>query len=141
PAADAVLERMQLHRRVAELVMALEEPYRTTLLLRFYEGRAAVDIAREAGVPEGTARWRISEGVRRLRERLDQEPGGRPRWAGLLAPLAAPSQTPSSGPAAAGVGRLPLWLGAAVVTGALGAAAVWLVRAHHPDAAGSRRAG
>jgi len=142
PAADGVLERMQLHRRVAELVMALEEPYRMTLLLRFYEGRAAVDIAREAGVPEGTARWRISEGVRRLRERLDQEPGGRQRWAGLLAPLAAPSQTPSSGPAAAaGVGRLSLWLGAAAVTCVLGAGAVWLVGAHRPGVAGSHRAG
>ena len=111
PAADGVLERMQLHRRVAELVMELPEPYRTTLLLRFYEGRAAVDLAREANEPEGTVRWRINEGLRRLRERLDQDHGGdRQRWAGVLAPLAGlpPSSQPATARPRGGAGGQPV---------------------------------
>jgi RNA polymerase sigma-70 factor (ECF subfamily) len=130
PAADGVLERMQLHRRVAGLVMALEEPYRTTLLLRFYEGRAAVDIAREEGLPDGTVRWRINEGLRRLRERLDADFGGeRARWSRALLPLAGLDRPP---PLARppGLGRAPLLAGATAVTAALGVAAVWLVQAH-----------
>jgi RNA polymerase sigma factor (sigma-70 family) len=146
PAADGVLERMQLHRRVAELVMALEEPYRTTLLLRFYEGRPAVELARAAGVPEGTIRWRVSEGVRRLRQRLDEDHGGaRARWAGLLAPLVglpapAPASAAASGapvppaaarmPAPAVASRVPFWLGATLSAGALGLGVVWVVGAH-----------
>lgn len=142
PATDGLLERMQLQRRVAELVMGLPEPYRTTLLLRYYEGRAAVDLAREANVPEGTMRWRINEGLRRLRERLDQDHGGvRQRWAGVLAPLAGlPNAPPSApGPAAPaplpGTLRLLLWLAAAAVAGAMGIA-VWIVGAHRRPAGG-----
>lgn len=63
----------------------LEEPYRSVLLLRFYEGRDSLEIGRMYGVAAGTIRWRVNEGLRRLRERLDEQEGGlqpRPhRWA------------------------------------------------------------
>jgi RNA polymerase sigma-70 factor (ECF subfamily) len=133
-AADGVLERAQMHRRVAELVMALEEPYRSTLLLRFFDGRPAVDIAREAQVPEGTVRWRINEGLRRLRERLDQSmEGPRDRWRRALLPLAG---LPGPAPRPRPMLRPPLLVGAAALTAA-GAVVVWpVVTAHHaPHAA------
>jgi RNA polymerase sigma factor (sigma-70 family) len=137
PSADGVLERMQMHRRLAELVMDLPEPYRTTLLLRFYDGRAAVDLAREANVPEGTVRWRINEGLRRLRERLDQDHGGdRQRWAGVLAPLAGLDRPVPAPVTLAPGGRLPLRLALAGVTGAVGIA-IWVVAAHPPAGRGS----
>jgi RNA polymerase sigma factor (sigma-70 family) len=89
PSAEGLLERMRAQRLVAEQVMALTEPYRSTLLLRFYGGRLAVEIARAQGLPAGTVRWRISEGLRRLRVRLDDVSGGeRERWKLALAPLA-----------------------------------------------------
>ena len=59
-----LLERAQVQRALAEAVVELEEPYRSALLLRYYEGRTAADIARELGVPAGTVRWRLSEGIR-----------------------------------------------------------------------------
>src|SRR4051812_40066862 len=97
PPAEGVLARMEIQHPVAELVMALDEPYRTTLLLRYYEGRAAVEIARDQDLPPGTVRWRINEGLTRLRQRLDQSSGGdRARWSAALAPLAAPlTRTPA----------------------------------------------
>ena len=85
---EELLESVRLHERIAHLMSALEEPFRTTLLLRFYEGRTAADIARTTNLPAGTVRWRISEGIRRLRERLHQSAEGGP-WRVVLAPIAA----------------------------------------------------
>src|SRR5690242_12747238 len=68
--AEVVLARLQLQERIARLMVELEEPYRTTLVLRFYDGHDSTEIARLCDVPAGTVRWRISEGVRRLRARL-----------------------------------------------------------------------
>ena len=62
--ADAVLARLQLQERIARLMLELEEPYRTTLVLRFYDGHDGAEIARLCAVAPGTVRWRISEGLR-----------------------------------------------------------------------------
>jgi RNA polymerase sigma factor (sigma-70 family) len=98
PAAEELLGRMELHGELARLMAALEEPYRTTLLLRFYDGRSAADIARAEGIPAGTVRWRLNEGIKRLRARLDALYGERGAWRAILIPLAAapsPAQAPS----------------------------------------------
>lgn len=34
------------------------------------------EIARAQGIPAGTVRWRLSEGLRRLRAQLDEAHGG-----------------------------------------------------------------
>jgi RNA polymerase sigma factor (sigma-70 family) len=84
---EELLERARLHERIVHLLNTLEEPYRTTLLLRFHDGRGAADIARTTNVPAGTVRWRVSEGIRRLRERLEDQPGEGRRWRVILAPV------------------------------------------------------
>jgi DNA-directed RNA polymerase specialized sigma24 family protein len=78
---------MELHREIAALVVALDEPYRAAVLLRFFEGREPADIAATLGVPAGTIRWRISQGVRRLREQLDQRHREGAGWRAALLPL------------------------------------------------------
>ena len=91
PSPEALLARLEMQRRLATLVAELAEPFRSTLLLRYFEGLSAADIARRQGVPGGTVRWRLKEGLERLRGVLDAENGGeRRRWGVLLAPLAAP---------------------------------------------------
>ena len=65
--ADALLAEARLHQALVTAVLALDEPYRHTILARFVEGQAASEIARRDGVPVGTVRWRQAEGVRRLR--------------------------------------------------------------------------
>jgi RNA polymerase sigma-70 factor (ECF subfamily) len=80
--ADDLLASLQLQRRLATLVFELDEPYRNVVLMRFYEGLASPDIAARLGVAAGTVRWRLSEGVRRLRAGLDAE-GEPARWRAL----------------------------------------------------------
>ncbi|MEO7097615.1 MAG: sigma-70 family RNA polymerase sigma factor, partial [Polyangiales bacterium] len=85
-----LLERHEVQQLLARLVGELEEPYREAILLRFAEGLAPKDIARRLGIPDGTARWRISEGLARLRARLDAlHDGDRKAWLAALAPLVA----------------------------------------------------
>ncbi len=82
-AADELLAQAHLYRVLVDLVLALDEPYRSTVLARFVEGRSAVDIARTAGVPAGTVRWRLNEALRRLRDGLDAR-AKRRVWTPLL---------------------------------------------------------
>jgi RNA polymerase sigma factor (sigma-70 family) len=115
PSADEVLARTELQQLIAELLTKLEEPYRATLLLRYFEERDASEIAALYGIPAGTVRWRINEGVRRLRERLDSaHEGRRQRWSVLLAPLA---RTPEPKPLAAGPAKLALVGGVVAAAG------------------------
>ncbi|HEX7836700.1 MAG TPA: sigma-70 family RNA polymerase sigma factor, partial [Kofleriaceae bacterium] len=82
PAApDELVEQMRLHRFLVDLVLELDEPYRSTVIARFVEGRTSVSIARSLGIPGGTVRKRLREALSRLRAGLDAKSGDRKRWA------------------------------------------------------------
>ena len=81
-----VLERAETTQRAIRAVLALEDPYRTTLLLRFHEDHSIAEVAHAMGVPVETARTRLRRGLARVRHDLDTEHGERKRWALLLAP-------------------------------------------------------
>lgn len=68
---EDLLAQAQLHRLLVDMVLELDEPYRATVLARFVEGRSCAEIARARGLPEGTVRWRLKEGLERLRNQLD----------------------------------------------------------------------
>lgn len=78
---DVLLAQVRLHRQLADLVLALDEPYRSTIIAKFVEGRTAATIARLAGIPESTVRARVREGLARLRAQLDRANGERKAWA------------------------------------------------------------
>jgi RNA polymerase sigma factor (sigma-70 family) len=82
---DELLERAQLERRLAELVIALDEPFRTTVLLRYREGLTAEHIAKQQGIPAATVRSRLKTGLDRLRRDLDG--GERAQLRAAFAPL------------------------------------------------------
>jgi len=89
PSAADALERVQLLRGVVEAVLALEEPYRSTIVLRFYENLAPRKIAARDGIPVATVKTRLARGLAMLRARLDREHGGDGRSGALvLLPLA-----------------------------------------------------
>ena len=95
-AVDDDLARAETLRRVTDAVLALEEPYRSTVLLRFYEGLDASAIAHRTRTPEATVRSRLQRALGQLRERLDREHGGdRSAWSAGLAALVGRNTTTS----------------------------------------------
>ncbi len=78
PSVDELLSRSEQQRRVWDELIQLDEPFRTTLLLRYQEGLDPREIALRLEVPSDTIRWRLRRGVEKLRERLaaDRAKGG-----------------------------------------------------------------
>jgi len=89
--ADLVAEA-EAHRRVVEAVLSLEEPYRTTVLLRWFEDLPPTELARRLGVPVETVRSRLRRAGERLRERLGGDRDGGSAWKAALLPLVARGQ-------------------------------------------------
>ncbi len=87
PTPAQLVERAQAHQQVGRIVLELPEPLRATLLLRFFEGMSAADIARAQGVPAATVRGRIKDALDRVRATLDHQHGDRKHWVALVAPL------------------------------------------------------
>jgi RNA polymerase sigma-70 factor (ECF subfamily) len=93
---EQLLERAQLERRLAELVLELDEPFRTTVLLRYREGLSAEQIAKQQGIPAGTVRSRLKTALDRIRRELDDREQTRMRF--VFAPLAAAAKGPALAP-------------------------------------------
>ncbi len=132
-------ERVEGQRLLAELVAALEEPYRQTLVLRYFEELSSAAIARRLGVPAGTVRWRLKVALDELRRRLDDRHGGRRAiWTAALVPLSVPlAPRPRLGfSLAAGLAGLTLAAGLLVGPCSFGAPASGLARAGARPTAG-----
>jgi RNA polymerase sigma factor (sigma-70 family) len=111
---EGLIGDAQIHRQVAEAVTRLAEPFRQTVVLRFYEGLSSADIARRLAEPEGTIRWRLKEALDRVRADLDaRHANDRGAWRAALAPLLPAPRTdaPPSPPPGA-----PLPRGSAVAS-------------------------
>jgi hypothetical protein len=75
PSASEVLEREEARAQVVRALLDVAEPYRTTLLLRFYENMEPRDIAKLQRVPGSTVRNRLRRGLELLRARLERDLG------------------------------------------------------------------
>jgi RNA polymerase sigma-70 factor (ECF subfamily) len=117
---EALLARFQTQRLLGDLVAELEEPYRSTVLLRYQEGLSSAEIARTQNVPPGTVRWRLMTGLEKLRESLDaKNEGNRRAWVLMLVPFAKPLYT-----AAAKGASVKLYAAAAAALALAGSVAV-----------------
>ncbi|MEW6745190.1 MAG: sigma-70 family RNA polymerase sigma factor, partial [Planctomycetota bacterium] len=91
PSPPDVVEKVEAQRLVVDAVLALGEPYRTTVLLHYFEDLSSAEISRRENVPEGTVRWRLKRGLDEVRVKLDARFGGdRRAWMAALAFLARP---------------------------------------------------
>ncbi|MEQ1632933.1 MAG: sigma-70 family RNA polymerase sigma factor, partial [Planctomycetota bacterium] len=63
PSAAELSAKLQTHRELTEAVQALDEPYRATILLRFFEQLDVDDIAARTGTPRNTVRSRLQRGL------------------------------------------------------------------------------
>ncbi|MEQ8765504.1 MAG: sigma-70 family RNA polymerase sigma factor [Planctomycetota bacterium] len=73
PSTEEILVREALRRRVVEAVLSLHEPYRTTVLLRFFEDLPPRAIARRLDVPVETVKTRLRRAFEKLRVDLQHE--------------------------------------------------------------------
>ncbi len=125
PSTAEIVGRMEVHRLVVDALLALEEPYRKTLYLLFFEDLSTAEIARREGVPLETVRTRCKRAIVRLRERLERTRGGDREWLRGLAVLAGLDRP--GGSIGASTAERPPWLAGAAAAGVLTAGAVlWL---------------
>jgi RNA polymerase sigma factor (sigma-70 family) len=124
PGADELVAEAELQRALIRAVTELDEPYRSTVLLRFYRGLAPAEIARLQSVPAATVRTRLARGLERLRAKLDRDHGGRAAWVAVLAgPATLESAVITGGTlvgtklAVTGAGALALLAGYSVMAG------------------------
>jgi hypothetical protein len=120
----------ELEQLAVRALLALEEPHREALLLRYLRGLEPAEIAARQGVPASTVRTRIARGLELVRTRLDARHGGRREaWLALsvpferdLAPAAPSARGTAAGVAAGGALRVAKWLagGALVALAGLG---------------------
>ena len=69
----------------SDALVALDEPFRETVIARYLDGKTAAADRTRAGVPAGTVRWRLKTGLERLRAALD-DAAPRRRWQLALVP-------------------------------------------------------
>ena len=74
------VERAQLHRDLVEQVFSLDEPHRSLVLARWFEGLSVAEAARRLGLTSRVAQLRLDEAYELLRQRLDCKHGGRAAW-------------------------------------------------------------
>ncbi len=88
PSSSDLAEKLEAQGLLVEAVRGLAEPYRTTILLHYWEHKTSEEIAAIQNVPSGTVRWRLKQAVDSLRQRLDAQHGNdRRAWSALLVPL------------------------------------------------------
>lgn len=87
PSTAEIVAEAEAHRRVVDAVFTLDEPLRTTMLLRFFEDLPIAEVATRTAVPLETAKSRVKRALELLRAQLDRNPGGRRAWVLALAPL------------------------------------------------------
>ncbi len=96
--ASDVVETAARQRELVEALMELGEPYRTMLLLRFFESLPPRRIAERLEISVETVNTRLKRGMQQLRERLDrQHRGDRSEWLAALLPLARAQQALTPG--------------------------------------------
>ncbi|TAH36766.1 MAG: sigma-70 family RNA polymerase sigma factor [Planctomycetota bacterium] len=71
PSAAELAEHAVTLREVVQAVIELEEPYRSTVMLRYFEDLTPTMIARELGLPAATVRTRLHRAHALLRQRLE----------------------------------------------------------------------
>ncbi|MBK6942061.1 MAG: RNA polymerase sigma factor [Planctomycetes bacterium] len=119
----SIAERVELAERVVRAMMALEEPIRSTLLLRFYDDRSTRAIAQAHHVSIDAVRWRIEKGLETLRRTLDAKSSGATKsWRKELALIVGASAVAGSSSASASIAAIA---SVAIVGVALG---VWGLR-------------
>jgi len=116
PATADLVARVELEEFLLRCVRELAEPEREVVLLRFFEGLSAGEVATRLHIGASTERARTARALAQLRERLDARcAGDRSEWIAALAPPLVVGASVMSAKVAAAAG-----ISLAVVLGGLG---------------------
>lgn len=126
-----LVQRVELQQLVAGEVLRLAEPYRSTVLLHYFEELTCAEIARRLELPEGTVRRRLKVALDEIRARIaarERDTGG----LAALAPLAGPA-LPSQSSASLALGAIAMKKVAVgvVLLLLILAAVLWTMRGTH----------
>ncbi len=91
-----VEERFELQRELVGVIDALDERYRTVVLLRYFEDRTPTEIAEQLDVPVNTITSRLMRARGQLRDRLDGSYGSRSAWSAVALRLPLPASPEAS---------------------------------------------
>lgn len=89
PAQEDLIERVEIQRTVSEAVLELSDPYRSVILLRYFEGLLPRQIADRNGIAISTVNTQLSRAIDQLRCKLDAR-HKRQSWLLALLPLVEP---------------------------------------------------
>ena len=90
--AQQRLLNVETGRTLAELVLKLREPTRSTVLMRFWDDLPPRKIAKRQGIPLSTVKSRLARGLDQIRSELDSRNGGdRNAWLLAVLPMAQKS--------------------------------------------------
>ncbi|MEN8151898.1 MAG: sigma-70 family RNA polymerase sigma factor, partial [Planctomycetota bacterium] len=87
---EETAERLETETALTDSVRALPEPYRTVVVLRYFDGLSTAETAARTEAPEATVKTRLRRALEMLRDRLDGRYGGRHAWLPLLIRVARP---------------------------------------------------
>ncbi len=114
PATIDIADSKAMIRLVVEAVHALDEPYASMVVMRYYEDLTPGEIAKREGIPVETVRTRLKRANHRMRKHLDGKfDGDRRAWCLALVPLLrGPVPAGTEGGAAIGTlgGSLLPWI-------------------------------
>lgn len=121
------VENAERQRELVGAVLALDEPYRTVVLLRFFEELPPRSIATRTGRSVATVKKQLERGLAQLRAKLEQRFGDRGAWAVALVPVIGTKEllAPASVVAALGLGFLVKCAGALVLLALAGVLWRW----------------
>ena len=124
PAAtpEQLVRRVEIQRLVAGEVLALAEPYRSPVLLHYFEELSCAEIARRHGLPDGTVRRRLKVALDQLRDRLAEPRSA--RGLAFLFPIAGLRPAPTIAPGVIVMKKLVV----AIAIALLVVAAIWWTR-------------
>jgi RNA polymerase sigma-70 factor (ECF subfamily) len=103
---DETAARLETETSLTDAVRALAEPYRTVVVLRYFDGLTTAETAARTGAPEATVKTRLRRGLAMLRDALDKRYGARRAWIPLLVRVTWPADPTAAATAAVGTATL-----------------------------------
>jgi len=91
PSASEAAAQVELQEKIVAAVRALREPYRKTVMLRYYYDRTPTEIARDEDLPVETVKTRLKRALSMLRVSMDRGCDRR-MWTAMLAVCFTPRE-------------------------------------------------